>query len=129
MNSLPDSVCILTAKLDRWGGHLTSKITLCYVSCRITVPLAGLCLVWDCIVVGQFMLEWSPADIYQKPCSPKGFPLRGLPMLQLCLRAENENKQGRIILQLLAFKRKFQYAWKARQSYRCPLFPGTHPEW
>jgi len=28
MNSLPDSVCVLTAKLERWGGHLTSKITL-----------------------------------------------------------------------------------------------------
>lgn len=34
------------------------------------------------------------ADIYEKPCSPKGFPLRVMPALRLCLNSW-KRKQGK----------------------------------
>lgn len=34
------------------------------------------------------------AEFYEKPCSPKGFPLRVMPALQLCLRSW-KGKQGK----------------------------------
>lgn len=35
------------------------------------------------------------AEFYEKPCSPKGFPLRVMPALQLCLRSW-KGKQGKL---------------------------------
>lgn len=127
--SFRDSVCVLTAELDKWGGHLTFKITLFCVSFGVTVHLAGFCLVWNCIVTSRFMAgavaSWhlqealfSKSISFEDDASPSVVPEQ----------LKTRTRKGIFVYNCSYSKENFTVPWKPdRATDVQPLFLRTHP--